>query len=160
MDGFTEKKWFVYVGDHHEGPFSLEDIQGKIGAGVVSTTSFVWAEGMADWKGMTEVPDFESVLSASKPSTLELKEAIPEVQPIIVAHPVEPAPESLVSEDSDTDPQMELPSPATKRKVSSRFIKRMAALIILGGLGSALRQRNSRPYPSNTGNRSRDPNGL
>src|SRR5262245_28590155 len=29
MDTSSEKKWFVYVGDHHEGPFSLTDIKGK-----------------------------------------------------------------------------------------------------------------------------------
>lgn len=63
MDGFNEKKWFVYMVDHHEGPFSLEEIQSKMGEGQVTTGSYVWAEGMADWKPMTEVEAFESLLA-------------------------------------------------------------------------------------------------
>lgn len=62
MDGFEEKKWFVYIGDHHEGPFSLADIQGKIGIGQVSSNSYVWEDGMADWKLMTEVSAFGGLL--------------------------------------------------------------------------------------------------
>jgi hypothetical protein len=62
MDGFTEKKWFVYLGDHHEGAFSLEEIQSKIGQGQLSGTNYIWAEGMADWKMMSEVDSFHSVL--------------------------------------------------------------------------------------------------
>ena len=63
MEIANEKKWFVYLGDHHEGPFSLEDIQSKLSQGQVTTQSFVWAEGMTDWKAMTEVSAF-SVLMA------------------------------------------------------------------------------------------------
>jgi hypothetical protein len=62
MDGFKEKKWFVYLGDHHEGPFSLEEIQTKISGGQLTATNYVWADGMADWKMMTEVAIFESVI--------------------------------------------------------------------------------------------------
>jgi len=62
MDGFKEKKWFVYLGDHHEGPFSLEEIQTKISGGQLTATNYVWADGMADWKMMTEVAVFEPVI--------------------------------------------------------------------------------------------------
>ncbi|MGZ3707521.1 MAG: DUF4339 domain-containing protein [Bdellovibrionota bacterium] len=63
MDGFNEKKWFVYLGDHHEGPFSLEDIQSKMGEGAVSTGTYVWADGMPDWKLMTEVQAFDALMN-------------------------------------------------------------------------------------------------
>src|SRR5690242_16629809 len=62
MDGFTEKKWFVYLGDHHEGPFSLEEIQGKMSEGRVTRENYVWADGMADWQPMPQVPDFNALL--------------------------------------------------------------------------------------------------
>jgi hypothetical protein len=65
MDGFKEKKWFVYLGDHHEGPFSLEDIQTKMSQGQLSATNYVWAENMADWKVMTEVEAFGSILNTA-----------------------------------------------------------------------------------------------
>jgi hypothetical protein len=64
MDGFNEKKWFVYLTDHHEGPFSLAEIQAKMAQSQVSTANYVWAEGLTDWKPMTEVPEFESLLHA------------------------------------------------------------------------------------------------
>src|SRR3954467_9410853 len=64
MDGFTDKKWFVYIGDHHEGPFSLEDIQGKMAQGQVTRNSYVWAEGMADWKAMIEMSEFGSLTTS------------------------------------------------------------------------------------------------
>jgi hypothetical protein len=62
MDGFKEKKWFVYLGDHHEGPFSLEEIQTKITGGQLTATNYIWAEGMPDWKMMSEVQTFEEVI--------------------------------------------------------------------------------------------------
>jgi hypothetical protein len=70
MDGSKEKKWFVYLVDHHEGPFSLEEIQEKLSHGQLSGTSYVWADGMADWKMMTEVEVFESLLRAGHERTV------------------------------------------------------------------------------------------
>jgi hypothetical protein len=70
MDGFKEKKWFAYLVDHHEGPFSLEEIQGKIAQGQLSGTSYVWADGMADWKMMTDVEVFDSMLTAGSDRTV------------------------------------------------------------------------------------------
>ena len=69
MDGFTEKKWFVYIGDKHEGPFSLEEIQGEMVKSRVTRESFVWADGMADWKPMPEVPDFSVLLNPAAVSS-------------------------------------------------------------------------------------------
>lgn len=65
MDGYEEKKWFVYMGDHHEGPFSLSDVQVKLSLGSVSAASYVWAEGMGDWKLITEVPEFGPMTAAA-----------------------------------------------------------------------------------------------
>lgn len=62
MDGFQERKWFVYQTDHHEGPFSLEEIQAKLSAGQVARTQYVWCEGMGDWQIMTAVRDFEPLI--------------------------------------------------------------------------------------------------
>jgi len=65
MDSLAEKKWFVYLGDHHEGPFSVDDIQGKISEGHVSTENYVWAEGMTDWKVMVELDAFHRLMESS-----------------------------------------------------------------------------------------------
>jgi hypothetical protein len=66
MDGFDEKKWFVYLTDHHEGPFSLAEIQAKMAQSQVTTANYVWAEGLTDWKPMHEVAEFGSILNTSQ----------------------------------------------------------------------------------------------
>jgi len=65
MDGYNEKKWFVYMSDHHEGPFSLADIEEKMRGGLLSSSQYVWCDGMGDWKPMPEVPEFGQVLTAA-----------------------------------------------------------------------------------------------
>jgi hypothetical protein len=59
MDGFQERKWFVYQTDHHEGPFSLAEIQDKMSSGQVQRSQYVWCDGMTDWAVMTSVREFE-----------------------------------------------------------------------------------------------------
>jgi len=58
MNGSSDKKWFVYVEDHHEGPFTSAEVQQKVQQGSVRSDQFVWSEGMQDWKAMAEVPEF------------------------------------------------------------------------------------------------------
>lgn len=55
MNSELQKKWFVYLSDHHEGPFNAVELSQKQKSGMVTTQSYVWAEGMADWKPMVEV---------------------------------------------------------------------------------------------------------
>jgi hypothetical protein len=89
MNTVSEKKWFVYVGDHHEGPFSLADVREKMTAGLVTTESFVWAEGMPDWKAMSEVSEFSSLVLLKAP----LHEPTPMHAPPLVPandHEIEP----------------------------------------------------------------------
>jgi hypothetical protein len=99
MDGFTEKKWFVYLGDHHEGPFALDEIQSKISDGQLTVTNYVWAEGMDDWKMMNEVQAFESINQTraqpilqspalEEPPPILENEAAPEAVAAMVAEPV------------------------------------------------------------------------
>lgn len=60
------KKWFIYVGDHHEGPFSADEVFQKIKSGVVNTPiseTHVWCEGMADWQLMEQVPELKPLIA-------------------------------------------------------------------------------------------------
>lgn len=89
MDGHEEKKWFVFMGDHHEGPFSLVDIQGKMSEGAVTPVNFVWCDGMQDWKVMSDVPEFEPLTTKPEPpSSMELGE----LEPPGPSLTIEPAP--------------------------------------------------------------------
>jgi hypothetical protein len=83
MDGFNEKKWFVYLTDHHEGPFSLAEIQAKMAQSQVTVSNFVWAEGMGDWKPMTSIPEFESILSPSSPEPAKAEPSSPPVLEVV-----------------------------------------------------------------------------
>lgn len=67
MELEKEKTWFVYHGDHHEGPFALPEIESRMAQGVFSTLNFVWKEGMGDWKPMTEVADFATLIKNNAP---------------------------------------------------------------------------------------------
>ncbi|MEK6579518.1 MAG: DUF4339 domain-containing protein, partial [Bdellovibrionota bacterium] len=68
MDGYQEKKWFVYLGDHHEGPFSIDEIESRMTSGQLSRSTYVWAEGMSDWEPMTDVSAFISVVGEREKS--------------------------------------------------------------------------------------------
>ena len=57
MNSELQKKWFVYLSDHHEGPFSAVELSQKHKAGSVSPQSYVWSEGMVDWKPLMEVSE-------------------------------------------------------------------------------------------------------
>ena len=64
-----EKKWFVYVGDHHEGPFSIPEVAARQDSGEVNTDSYVWCEGMADWLMLSQVDELEQALREFKEAT-------------------------------------------------------------------------------------------
>ena len=74
VDNLNEKKWFVYVGDHHEGPFSPREIQGKVDSGEMTSAQYIWSEGMDDWQPMSQVPDFEVLSSTNDSSGLSSME--------------------------------------------------------------------------------------
>ncbi len=68
MNGITEKKWFIYIVDHHEGPFSLEDLQGMATQGQISTKNYAWKEGMRDWQCVNEIAEFNPIFQETHES--------------------------------------------------------------------------------------------
>ncbi|MBI4926098.1 MAG: DUF4339 domain-containing protein [Bdellovibrio sp.] len=58
----VEKKWFIYLEDHHEGPFSVQEMENKLIEGKVTSQNFVWAEGMADWEPMMQVTALQTLI--------------------------------------------------------------------------------------------------
>lgn len=61
------KKWFLYIEEEHEGPFSREDLLHKIDQGLVISSDYVWAEGMTDWLPVEKVPVFSSHIKDPRP---------------------------------------------------------------------------------------------
>ncbi len=78
MNTEIEKKWFVYVGDHHEGPFSIPEVIEKRSIGLVTDESYVWCEGMADWLMLSQVSELEKEVRSQSVQTAEAPR--PEVQ--------------------------------------------------------------------------------
>lgn len=160
MDGFEEKKWFVYLGDHHEGPFSLGEIEAKLQEAQVSASSYVWSDGMADWAVMKEVPVFSGLLARQKnavfapvsneertPSlsldietdTPERKKAeSPEGEPVFEMQSNDSPSFDLNKRHLLRDPSKrpDLPHTVAKKRGGFGLILKMAVLaLILGGVG-------------------------
>ena len=116
MDGFEEKKWFVYLGDHHEGPFSLADIRGMLSSGQASQTSYVWAEGMPDWKVMTEVTAFQGILAAppaeAPAAAQDLSASVIPEEPSLPTGPL-----SLAAAQSDTPSPAAVAAPVEEQRI-------------------------------------------
>jgi hypothetical protein len=112
VDSFNEKKWFVYMGDHHEGPFSLSEVQVKVAQGVVHSQQYVWCDGMSDWLPMTQVTDFQSLVNGKTdhPSVSQPTQTI--LSPQHEAFKIEPQPDFTESpQPSETlspEPALEL----------------------------------------------------
>ena len=62
MNSELQKKWFVYLSDHHEGPFNAVELSQKQKNGSVTHQSYVWSEGMTDWKPLAEVNELANDL--------------------------------------------------------------------------------------------------
>lgn len=58
LKSMEQKEWFLYVVDHHEGPFTEDEIKKLVKNGEAKDTSFVWKEGMADWVMMNNITEF------------------------------------------------------------------------------------------------------
>lgn len=66
------KIWFIYLTDHHEGPFSVQEVAEKAKQGLVSGQTLAWKDGMAEWVPAETIPElagaFGAAPAASAPS--------------------------------------------------------------------------------------------
>jgi GYF domain 2 len=60
-----EKIWFIYLTDHHEGPFTVAEVAEKVSAGLVNGQSLSWKDGMAEWVPLETVPELAPALAGS-----------------------------------------------------------------------------------------------
>lgn len=65
----NDRKWFIYLGDHHEGPFTGEQVRSFIASGKITTEYYAWCEGMPDWKCMAELPEFKDLSKTQNPES-------------------------------------------------------------------------------------------
>ncbi len=57
-----EAKWFVYIGDHAEGPFTPEQIERGLRDGKLAAGFLAWTRGMKDWLPLQEIEELRSRL--------------------------------------------------------------------------------------------------
>ncbi len=128
----SEKKWFIYVQDHHEGPFTVEEIWGGISSERFQRTAFVWADGMKDWQPMAQVPEFasEPVAEAVAVDVAPTPDAETEA---VIPQPIEAAP---VLEQSPTlTPMAEVSEPVVNRPQAEDVASTKTTIIEIGNLG-------------------------
>ncbi len=146
MDQFEEKKWFVFLGDHHEGPFSMAEMLSKVDDKFISLSSFVWAEGMPDWRLMKEIPAFEGVekrIAATLSQAPKADEKI-KTAPSTVSSALNLKAESLTLDIAPSQAAESLPTSTEevekswkRRRLIRKAIKASVAVALIGGLGAA-----------------------
>ncbi len=60
-----EKIWFIYLTDHHEGPFAAAEIAEKAKAGLVNGQSLAWKDGMPEWVPAETIPELMGAVGAA-----------------------------------------------------------------------------------------------
>ena len=50
------RSWFVAAGDKQEGPYSEDEFRDLIARGTIRADTYVWADGMQDWKYAGDIP--------------------------------------------------------------------------------------------------------
>ncbi len=111
MDGFHDSKWFVYINDHHEGPFSMGQLQSKLQTGEINRNHYVWCEGMPDWQVMTSIRELDAIL------TLTSAPIFPEAEPDEPEFESDPEPVFFHRQDEVRSPESSH-SPAPARSLA------------------------------------------
>ena len=58
-------KYYIVVNDKHEGPYEIEQLKDMN----ITPDTYVWCEGMSNWKPASEVEEIRSVMAGSAPQT-------------------------------------------------------------------------------------------
>lgn len=139
--------WFAMIQGKQEGPFDLDALSARISAGAVQPRTFVWKEGMADWKRAADVSELAVVFrrsAAEAHSDTATQTQRPRTGKVRVVHPraAEPSPDSgadaapvtasqiLDTEDVQRALQATRPPAATPRRPTAE----LNAAELFGGL--------------------------
>ena len=60
-----EKIWFIYLTDHHEGPFTPEEVADKFHLGLVNGQSLSWKDGMPEWVPLETIPELAEAVQGN-----------------------------------------------------------------------------------------------
>ncbi len=110
-----EVSWFAMVRGSQVGPMAQEPLEQLIRAGEVTGKTFVWCEGMAEWRRAETLPELAPSLAATRPpkpaSTADLSQLFSDLD-LTVSRPMDArAVEQMLS--GARAPRTALPEPAT-----------------------------------------------
>lgn len=63
----SEKVWHVAVNGKQQGPFSADEVSGRIHGGTLDRSASVFGPGMTEWEPITDRPEFAGAFSAAPP---------------------------------------------------------------------------------------------
>jgi hypothetical protein len=63
-----QKIWFVYLTDHHEGPFTPEEVAAMVASGAVNLQTLGWKDGMAEWIPIESIPELKAAVDNPPPA--------------------------------------------------------------------------------------------
>lgn len=93
--------WYAVIRGEQAGPLTLAELARRAKEGLVSARTFVWRDGMGDWKRISDVPDLAGRLGGEAPVPLEKKSVKPPPEPARPARKATPRPEPR---EPPTDP--------------------------------------------------------
>jgi predicted Zn finger-like uncharacterized protein len=68
----ASRPFFILVAGAQQGPLDSGQLRQKVQEGQLGSRTYVWAEGMPDWKRAQDVPELAKILSPSAPSEDQL----------------------------------------------------------------------------------------
>ena len=109
-----EKSWFAMVRGSQVGPMTQEPLEQLVRAGEVTGKTFVWCEGMAEWRRAETLPEIAHSLAATRPpkpaTTADLSQLFSDLD-LTVSRPMDArAVEQMLS--GSRAPKAALPEPA------------------------------------------------
>lgn len=126
-----QKIWFIYLTDHHEGPFTAQEIAEKAAAGLVSGQSLAWKDGMAEWVPAETIPELQAAMAGNSSGGAE---------PQIAPDSIESGGASLASllaqsQGSEPAPVESAPAPLSASTFSAS--SSMSSMASMGSMGGA-----------------------
>ncbi len=117
-----ELSWFAMVRGSQVGPMEQAPLEQLIRAGEVSGKTFVWCEGMAEWRRAETLPQLAPSLAATRPprpaSTADLSQLFSDLD-LTVSRPMDArAVEQMLS--GSRAPKAALPEPVTAVRSATR----------------------------------------
>ena len=98
----THSQWFAMVKGKQLGPFDVRGLEGKVKTGELTLRTYLWKQGMGDWKRASDVPEVGPVF-AGVSSAGATAPAAPSAE--------RPSSKKVVSVQRDVAVALETPSP-------------------------------------------------